>query len=998
MTNLKSLRLPLLAAAAIPTLAGLAATPQQEYLTRGVVAVKAPTGVLVSWRSLVTDPAGLAFDVYRDGTKVNASPITKSTNFLDKEGTAGARYVVKTSGSSAAEETSEEVAAWSDIYTKLHLDRPAGGTTPDKTAYTYTPNDCSVGDVDGDGTYEIFVKWDPSNSQDNSLKAYAGNVYIDCYKLSGEKLWRIDLGKNIRAGAHYTQFMVYDFDGDGKAELACKTAPGTIDGQGKYVLMGDDDPTADYRNSSGIIISGPEYLTMFNGQTGAEITTVSYVPLRSVHAQSSSGWGDNYGNRSERYLACVAYLDGVKPSLVMCRGYYTHAYLCAWDFDGRELKQRWLHASTTKNKEAYGEGAHLLAVGDVDGDGCDEIVYGAASIDHDGKLLYRTGAGHGDALHLGDLDPDREGLEVFMVHEEKTSTYKWDCEMRDARTGEIIWGLAQSGNDIGRGLAADVLADYRGYEMWPSADYRSGSAASAMFDCKGNKILSKRPSTNFRIYWDGDLQDELFDGSYSSTDAKAYPVITKVSKTGSSTTLVSCVGYCNAQSCNTTKATPCLQADLFGDWREELILWDGDTSSDLVIFSTPIETSYRVPCLMQDHTYRMAVAWQNVAYNQPPHLGYYLPDLFDTAPSFKAESGTLNQTIWLGDAMTPVVYTYKNATTVSATGLPDGVTFDLDTDNLRFTLSGTPTATGTYKYTITATGSESSATLSGTLSIREYVAPKKIAHLPFDEVGDSTPNLISGSATAVGGTPTTVRGVSGTALYLDGSVYLTQPAYDAFVLGSNDFTVELWLRSTDDAAYILHKGTLKANTTTGDQGKWIGLEYKASNLRFSVDDDVKKSEVVVPASDYFNNEWAHVALVRDTYAKTIGIYINGELAGEGTDGTGSVTDQNDLLVIGNVNVDFYNTYVGAIDELTAWDGALSSADIRAHYQAGVEALALGIDAVKAAGESGPYRIIDPTTGIVVRSGSGNAEGATDGLAPGIYLIETSGRVTKHVVR
>lgn len=346
----------MLAASLCPSVA-----QQAETLGRGLVAVKTKAGVYLSWRCLTSDKSSQGYDVYRDGVKVNAEPITGSTNYVDASGTADAKYVVKAVDGGQVVETTPEAAVWPEVYKKVHLDRPAGGTTPDGVAYTYSPNDCSVGDVDGDGEYEIIVKWDPSNSKDNSEKgAYTGNVYIDGYKTDGTKLWRIDLGRNIRAGAHYTQFMVYDLDGDGKAEVACKTAPGTIDGQ--------------------------------------------------------------------------------KPSLVMCRGYYTASHLCAWDFDGKNLTQRWLHKSETAGEGIYGEGAHALTVGDVDGDGCDEIVYGAACVDHDGSVLYRTGAGHGDALHLGDFDPDHDGLEIWMVHEEKSSAYPWDAEFRDAKTGEVLWG------------------------------------------------------------------------------------------------------------------------------------------------------------------------------------------------------------------------------------------------------------------------------------------------------------------------------------------------------------------------------------------------------------------------------------------------------------------------------------------------------------------------------------------------------------------------------
>ena len=505
-------------------------------------------------------------------------------------------------------------------YLNIPLDRPAGGTVQG-SSYTYTPGDASVGDVDGDGEYEIILKWDPTNQCDNGQNGsqnYTGNVYLDCYKLNGTKLWRIDLGVNIRAGAHYTQFMVYDLDGDGKAEVACKTAPGTIDGKGNNVIMGSDDPKADYRGThggkQGVIKTGPEYLTVFEGATGKELSTVAYEPSRNI--LSDSAWGDSFGNRCERYLACVAYLDGKKPSLVMCRGYYTAAYLCAWDFDGKELKKRWLHASTTKGKGAYGEGAHSLTVGDVDGDGCDEIVYGACCIDHDGSVLYRTGLGHGDALHLGDFIPDREGLEVFMVHEEKSAAYGF--EMRDAQTGEILSGR-KMGSDIGRGLCADIDSLSRGAEYWSLAKFNmtsDGKYNSITFDCNGDSISTKRPSVNFRTYWTGNLSEELQEKGVISQ---------WVNKTSSCTTVTD---FVSTYGCgvNLIKDTPSLQADILGDWREECIYYDEKTKSNLMIFSTPFTSPYRVPCLMHDHIYRMSICWQNVAYNQPPHLGYYLRD------------------------------------------------------------------------------------------------------------------------------------------------------------------------------------------------------------------------------------------------------------------------------------------------------------------------------------------------------------------------------------
>lgn len=619
---------------------------QQEFLNRGLVAFKTDKGVNLSWRSLDADPADAVFDVYRDGVKINAVPLTKGTYFIDAEGTDAAQYQVRGSAGDWSCE-SKTVTVWGEFYKRIQLDRPASGVSKpggkeqmsgSDYTYNYTPNDMSVGDVDGDGEYELFVKWDPDNSADNSQRRNTGNVFIDCYKLDGTKLWRVDLGRNIRAGAHYTQFMVYDFDGDGKAEMICKTAPGTIDGAGNAVLMGDDKVTDDFRTKSGsntgIIISGPEYLTCFDGLTGANKATIAYNPPRTIKPITKSGWGDDYGNRCERYLAGVAFLDGERPSAVFCRGYYTHAYLWAVDYRNGQLTERWLHKSETKNSGAYGEGAHSLTIGDVDGDGCDEIVYGAAGIDHDGSLLYRTGAGHGDALHLGDFDPTRPGLEIFMVHEEKKSPYKYDCEFRDAKTGEIIWFEPQSGNDIGRGLVGDISDRYWGYEVWPGSRFVNKNRVNATFDCKGNVVADgKVPSSCFRIYWDGDLLDELLDGRYNKDSKKAAPEITKRNADLMGGKTLRAFGPFNAQSCNTTKATPCLQADILGDWREEVIFWDFNDPSQIMLFTTDYETDYRVPCLMQDHNYRMAIAWQNTAYNQPPHLGYYLRGRYGEPPA-----------------------------------------------------------------------------------------------------------------------------------------------------------------------------------------------------------------------------------------------------------------------------------------------------------------------------------------------------------------------------
>jgi len=426
-----------------------------------------------------------------------------------------------------------------------------------------------------------------------------------CLRIERHRLWRIDLGKNIRAGAHYTQFLVYDLDGDGKAEVVCKTADGTKDGTGTVI----GSSTADYRNSSGYVLSGPEYLTVFAGNTGKILNTSNYEPARGT----VSSWGDSYGNRVDRFLAGVAYLDGVRPSFIMARGYYTRTVLVAYDWRNGTLTKRWTFDSNTSGNSSYaGQGNHQLSIADVDNDGKDEIIYGAMALDDNGAKLYTTGLGHGDAMHVGDLNPDRPGLESFNVHESTSAAY--GAELHDAATGAILWGQKTSA-DTGRGLSADIDPRYKGEEQWASG--------VGVHSVTGTTITSSTPSINFAIWWDGDLLRELLDHSYDSSISAGIGKIDKWNySTSKSSNLLTATGtYSN----NTTKGTPSLQADLIGDWREEVI-WRTTDSSALRLYTTTATTTYKLPTLMHDSVYRLGIAWQNVAYNQPPHTSYYLGD------------------------------------------------------------------------------------------------------------------------------------------------------------------------------------------------------------------------------------------------------------------------------------------------------------------------------------------------------------------------------------
>jgi rhamnogalacturonan endolyase len=583
-----------------------------ENLNRGIVAVRTSASeVLISWRILGNEySAEATYNLYR-GSALIASNLSVS-NYIDNTG-SDYSYSVVAVINGTEQKLSSSVTPWSSFYKTIPLSRPNGGTTPDGISYTYEPNDASIGDIDGDGDYELVLKWQPTNARDNASSGYTGNTILDGLEMDGTLLWRIDLGINIRSGAHYTQFMVYDLDGDGDAEVACKTADGTVDGVGNVI----GDGNADYRNSSGYILSGPEYLTIFSGASGRAMETVSYLPARGT----VSDWGDSYGNRVDRFLACIAYLDGEEPSLVMCRGYYTRCVLVAWDYRSGNLTRRWTFDSDNSGNSAYaGQGAHSISVGDVDNDGKDEIMYGACAIDNDGRGLYSTGYGHGDATHLADINPNSNGLEFFMCHESANGSTIPGLSMRNAGTGSMNWTVSANG-DIGRCLTMDIDPNYYGYECW-------GSDGSGIHDAYGNVITTTYPTStgggtsyNFGIWWDGDVLREILDRT----------VINKWDYNNQSTNRMVTLYNYNVSSNNSTKYNPCLMADMMGDWREEVIYRSSDNNS-LVLFTTPYSTSQRMYTLMHDPQYRLSIAWQNTGYNQPPHLGFYFGHGMGTPP------------------------------------------------------------------------------------------------------------------------------------------------------------------------------------------------------------------------------------------------------------------------------------------------------------------------------------------------------------------------------
>lgn len=654
-----------------------------EWLDRGVVAVPVNSGegVLVTWRLLASEyDQELAFNVYRNSVKINTSPIT-ALNYIDVDGQPGDSYVIETVNTDAL---SKPATAWANNYIDIPLQRPADRPNPavkygatDAAPITYTPNDMSVADVNGDGQYEILVKWYPSEAQDPGLaNRHTGETILDLYTLEGELLWRINLGINIVSSAHHSPFNFYDLDQDGIAELAIKTADGTriyhpkedgtIDdltdepvwvlGDPQAVWVGGlENPAQDNELNNtalGRVASGPETFTVFNGATGEPMHTVDYFAPYDI----SPNWGDNNNNRSDRFNAAVAYMpkNGVNgaepyPTLIEVRGHYGPHYVGAYQFIDGEIKEIWTF-TLAEWHAGSNQGNHNLKVADVDFDGYQEVVLGAITLDHDGSIVWSaTGTrgtlatGHGDALHVAPMLPDSEEIYVFQPHEDGPPN---NVTLVRGSTGEPVWTYSANLGDVGRGVAANITP-LPGYEVWaletPMYNIVSGEVLTT--DVGGIGVANKAP-VNFILYWDGDLLSEFFDGP-NNPNSTAPPAITKFDynvETGESE-LVTLQELIGSYSNNGTKATPGLIADIFGDWREEVLVRTNDNDA-LRIYTTDLPTDHAIYTLMHDPQYRMAVNLQNSVYNQPAHLGFYLgEDIRDDVEAMQLPVSSLYYTI-----------------------------------------------------------------------------------------------------------------------------------------------------------------------------------------------------------------------------------------------------------------------------------------------------------------------------------------------------------------
>ena len=627
------------------------------------------SSALISWRLLKTDPSNIAFDIYKsvDGeaeVKLNEEPISNTTSWVDADIDVSKTNVYRVTLANQAE-TLCDYTFTSEMAEKFYHEIRLNLNVPD-ASITYSPDDIQLGDLDGDGELEIVVKREPYDGANMGVW-FNGTTLLEAYKMDGTFLWQIDLGINIRSGSHYTSYILYDFDGDGLCEIAFRSSEGTKFADGK-IITDANGKINDYRNrqtdgkgwysgaaiardpndpstatTCGLIMEGPEYISICRGYDGREITRIDNIPRGGEGSKVSRAkywseyWGDDFGNRMDRFFIGVAYLDGIpdeatgvrttNPSLIISRGIYKNWQVWALDLKGNELVPRWKFDTADHASKWKGMCSHCFRVADLDGDGKDEILYGSAAIDDDGSELWCNGNGHGDILHVGKFIKDRSGLQIVASFEE-AKDYEgqgngYACQVINARDGSMITGhgrnLPVDASDVGRCIVADVDPDSPDFEYWSSTQ-------EGMFSCNGTGLVSTTYPTgigsgvmyNVAIYWSGQSTREMLDRG-CIVSYKANPDVNKSNKNR----LIAFDLYGSNQGNHASKYNPCYYGDFLGDYREEVILGSSDYKS-IYIFSTNHPTTHRLPHLMTDHNYDMSQAMQNMGYNQGTNLGYYV--------------------------------------------------------------------------------------------------------------------------------------------------------------------------------------------------------------------------------------------------------------------------------------------------------------------------------------------------------------------------------------
>lgn len=696
--------------------------------SRGLWACRSGNNVYASWRMRQSDaPKSTTYKLYADGNLVGTT--TSKTNVSIPGNYANATFSLEVLNKEGEIiDTQEGIKCDETSYRLLLLNHPGTYKLPTGNVVTYSPYDCSAYDMDGDGEQEIIMCWEGGTGA--TAEATAPPI-LDCLKLDGTLLWRINLGPNVLAGCRFT-FLCYDFDGDGYGELIAKTAQGSKDATGNFLSKGaaaGANHWASSINGAGVITDGgKEWITCYSGRDGKELATIDYWPYFNIKSnwddRSGKSDGNTYGHRGNWMKGCVAFLPvngAAKPCAVTTRGIYTYSYAAAWTWDGRTLSNLWKHTSDRPGQGIYGQGAHSITCGDVDGDGFDEIIVGAACLDHNGNVLWNSGLGHGDATHLGEFDPSNPGLEYFMITEENTA--KYDCALLDARTGRVLMSKNQTGGDTGRGLILDCDDQFEGAECFEWSNAK-------IFTCKGYEFAdwhtgsTNSSSINGRIFWDGDLLEEYTDRGHVDKWNTSTKTWDRVYTFGYNIVVEGQKLQWGANTNNATKYNPCLQADILGDWREESIFWTVVNGHYyLTIYSTAMESQYKLPWLRDDHVYDMAVAWQNCGYNQPPHIGYspieYYKNLSQTpepATLTKHGAGPSVQELKPGEALVDFSYAFENGNNVTVTGLPNGITYNIENGSVY--ISGVADDDpGEYEFRVFVSGEGGDATKSGKITI-----------------------------------------------------------------------------------------------------------------------------------------------------------------------------------------------------------------------------------------------------------------------------------------